>query len=128
MTDKDGPGGDGPGRLTTHVLDTANGRPAAGVRIEVFRLDGPDRDHLRTVETNADGRCDGPLLQGADFVPGVYELVFHAADYFREVGAALPAPAFLDDVPVRFGIAEAGQHYHVPLLISPYGYSTYRGS
>ena len=123
MTDKEGAG-----RLTTHVLDTANGRPAAGVSIDVFRLDGANRDHLRSAQTNADGRCDGPLLQGADFIPGIYELVFHAAAYFRKAGAALPAPAFLDDVPVRFGIAEAGQHYHVPLLISPYGYSTYRGS
>ena len=116
------------GKLTTHVLDTANGCPAAGVRIEVFRLEGANREHLSTVETNADGRCAGPLLQDAAFTTGIYELVFHAADYFRKAGAALPAPAFLDDVPIRFGIAEAGQHYHVPLLISPYGYSTYRGS
>ena len=123
MTDRDGAG-----RLTTHVLDTANGRPAGGVSIDVFRLDGANRDQLRSAQTNADGRCDGPLLQGSDFLPGVYELVFHTADYFRKVGMTLPAPAFLDDVPLRFGIAEAGQHYHVPLLISPYGYSTYRGS
>ena len=123
MTDKSGAG-----RLTTHVLDTANGRPAAGVSIDVFRLDGASRDHLRTTQTNADGRCDGPLLQGSDFLPGIYELVFYAADYFRRAGVALPSPAFLDVVPIRFGIAEPGQHYHVPLLISPYGYSTYRGS
>jgi len=116
------------GKLTTHVLDTAGGRPAAGVRIEVFRLSGETRDRLSTVETNADGRCDAPLLQGADFAAGTYELVFHVAAYFRGAGVSLPEPAFLDVVPIRFGIAEAGQHYHVPLLISPYGYSTYRGS
>ncbi|MEO3428773.1 hydroxyisourate hydrolase [Pelagibius sp. CAU 1746] len=116
------------GKLTTHVLDTAGGRPAAGVRIEVFRLAGGTREPLCEVETNADGRCDGPLLHGADFTAGTYELVFHAGDYFRAAGTPLPSPAFLEAVPVRFGIAEPGQHYHVPLLISPYGYSTYRGS
>ena len=116
------------GRLTTHVLDTAGGRPAAGIRIELFRLDAGARDHLSTQETNADGRCDAPLLEGADFAAGTYELVFHVAEYFREAGADLPQPAFLDVVPLRFGVAEADQHYHVPLLISPYGYSTYRGS
>ncbi|GAB4223953.1 MAG: hydroxyisourate hydrolase [Kiloniellaceae bacterium] len=116
------------GKLTTHVLDTAGGRPATGVRVEVFRLSGETRDRLSTVETNADGRCDAPLLQGADFAAGTYELVFHVAAYFRGAGVSLPEPAFLDVVPIRFGIAEAGQHYHVPLLISPFGYSTYRGS
>lgn len=121
------------GKLTTHVLDTANGRPAAGIRIELFRLEDDDgngstRDHLTTTETNADGRCDQPLLTGDAFGPGSYELVFHVAGYFRGAGTALPTPAFLDAVPIRFGVAASGEHYHVPLLISPYGYSTYRGS
>jgi len=116
------------GRLTTHVLDTAHGRPAAGLRVEAFRLDGAARERLASLTTNADGRCDRPVLEGAAFAPGVYELLFHAADYFRGLGLDLPEPPFLDAVPLRFGISEAGQHYHVPLLISPYGYSTYRGS
>ncbi len=116
--------------LTTHVLDTSSGLPAAGLRVELWRLGGPDgadRRLLREAVTNADGRCDGPLLAAGDFEPGVYELLFHAGGYFRSRGAALPEPAFLDRVPVRFGVAEA-RHHHVPLLISPYGYSTYRGS
>ncbi len=112
------------GRLTTHVLDTAAGQPAAGVRIIVSR--GGER--LRDIITNDDGRADGPLLAGADFAPGVYELLFHVGEYFRAQGRNLSEPPFLDVVPVRFGISEAGQHYHVPLLISPFGYSTYRGS
>lgn len=116
------------GKLTTHVLDTAGGRPAAGVHIEVFRLEGDGRELLASLETNADGRCDAPLLQGPDFGAGTYELLFHVADYFRGAGAELPSPAFLDAVPVRFGVAAPGEHYHVPLLVSPYGYSTYRGS
>jgi len=116
------------GRLTTHVLDTARGCPAAGVRIEAFRLDGEARQALVSLITNADGRCDGPVLEGPEFTAGTYELVFHAGAYFRAAGLPLPQPAFLDVVPVRFGIAQPGQHYHVPLLISPYGYSTYRGS
>lgn len=117
-----------PGRLTTHVLDTAQGRPAAGVRIELFRQGSGEPVRLADVVTNDDGRCDGPLLTGADFAPGGYELLFHVGAYFRAQGIAHSEPAFLETVPVRFGIAEAGQHYHVPLLIAPYGYSTYRGS
>lgn len=115
------------GRLTTHVLDTASGKPAAGLSISLYRLKGETRTLLKTVSTNDDGRCDAPLLQGAEFVPGEYELVFAAGDYLRRQGTALPSPAFLEIVPIRFGMAEAA-HYHVPLLVSPYGYSTYRGS
>lgn len=115
------------GRLTTHVLDTASGRPAAGLRIALYRLSGATRMLLKTVVTNADGRCDEPLLQGADFATGEYELIFAAGDYLRALDASLPSPAFLDEVPIRFGMADEA-HYHVPLLISPYGYSTYRGS
>ena len=115
------------GRLTTHVLDTASGRPAAGLSIELYRIESQARRHLKTVVTNGDGRCDAPLLAGADFRTGEYELVFAAGDYLRRQGTKLPEPAFLDSVPIRFGMAEP-VHYHVPLLISPYGYSTYRGS
>jgi 5-hydroxyisourate hydrolase len=119
--------GKGGGRLTTHVLDTALGKPAAGISIALYRLNGESRSHLKTVATNADGRCDGPLLQGDEFSVGQYELVFAAGDYLRGSGAKLQEPAFLDEIPIRFGMAE-NAHYHVPLLISPYGYSTYRGS
>ncbi len=115
------------GRLTTHVLDTATGKPAAGLSIALFHLNGEARTHLKTVVTNADGRCDAPLLAGAEFRTGEYELVFAAGDYLRRQGTRLPEPAFLDSVPIRFGMAEP-VHYHVPLLVSPYGYSTYRGS
>jgi 5-hydroxyisourate hydrolase len=115
------------GRLTTHVLDTASGKPAAGLSISLFRIEGEVRTHLKTVSTNEDGRCDQPLLQGDEFKTGEYELVFRAGDYLRALETALPEPAFLDTVPIRFGMAEE-THYHVPLLVSPYGYSTYRGS
>jgi 5-hydroxyisourate hydrolase len=115
--------------LTTHVLDTALGKPAEGLRIDLFKIDGEVRKHLKTVETNADGRVDGgPILIGEDFQIGSYELLFYAGDYLRATGAKLTEPAFLDLVPIRFGIADTAGHYHVPLLISPYGYSTYRGS
>jgi len=116
------------GRLTTHVLDTATGRPAEGVRIELHRLEGGARRALAEAVTNADGRCDGPLLEGDAFTAGVYELTFHAGAYFDTLGLDLPEPKFLDQVPIRFGIADATQHFHVPLLISPFGCSTYRGS
>jgi 5-hydroxyisourate hydrolase len=113
------------GRLTTHVLDTATGKPAAGVRV-VLRRDG-DAAVVAEAATNADGRLDKPLLDGGAFKAGRYELAFHVGDYFRGQGVELAEPAFLDIVPLRFAIAEDA-HYHVPLLISPYGYSTYRGS
>ncbi len=115
------------GRLTTHVLDTMSGSPAAGLKIDLWRLSGEDV-HLKSVTTNSDGRVDGPILEGDEFRVGNYELRFHAGDYLRNSGSKLPDPAFLDIVPIRFGIADAGSHYHVPLLLSPYGYSTYRGS
>jgi 5-hydroxyisourate hydrolase len=108
------------GRLTTHVLDTASGRPAAGVEIELARLDGDRREVLGTTTTNEDGRTDAPLLE-EDLAPGVYELTFAVGDHFGGDG-------FLDRVPVRFRIADADAHYHVPLLVSPWSYSTYRGS
>ncbi|MGJ3263660.1 MAG: hydroxyisourate hydrolase [Salinarimonas sp.] len=116
-------------RLSTHVLDTAHGGPAAGVALTLDRL-APDGGRTRLVETrtNADGRTDAPLLQGADYAVGTYELAFAIGDYFRTRGAALSEPAFLDVVPIRFAIAEPDGHYHVPLLASPWSYSTYRGS
>ncbi len=117
-----------PGRLTTHVLDTAHGRPAAGLVVELWTVrDGGERALLQTVRTNADGRTDAPLLEGDALRPGVYEIVFAVGDYFA-AGQETAAPAFLDRVPVRFGIADAAAHYHVPLLVSPWAYSTYRGS
>ncbi len=115
------------GKLTTHVLDTAHGRPAAGVRIALHALDAA-RTLLREVRTNADGRCDEPLLEGEAFRAGRYELVFQVDEYFRALDAALPSPAFVGDVVLRFGVADAAAHYHVPLLVSPWSYSTYRGS
>ncbi len=117
------------GRLSTHVLDTAHGRPACGLRIELVSL-GDDGTPVRLLErvTNGDGRTDAPLLAGDAFRPGRYELRFHVADYFRMRGVALPDPPFLDAVPIRFGLAEGDGHYHVPLLVSPWSYSTYRGS
>ena len=115
--------------LTTHVLDTALGKPAAGLVIDLYRISGERREKLKSVITNSDGRVDGgPMLIGDSFAVGTYELVFHAGDYLRGIGVALAEPAFLDVIPIRFGIADVSAHYHVPLLISPYGYSTYRGS
>ncbi len=115
--------------LTTHVLDTASGTPAEGLSIDLYRLDGEAREKVTTVVTNADGRIDGgPILAGESFVAGTYELVFHAGDYLRRRGVTLTEPAFLDVIPIRFGLSDVTAHYHVPLLVSPYGYSTYRGS
>ena len=114
------------GRLTTHVLDTATGKPARGLRIELFKIDGADCRHLKTTITNDDGRCDSPLLAGAELARGVYELRFHAGDYLGRDASS--GPPFLDIIPLRFGIADDAAHYHVPLLLSPFSYSTYRGS
>ena len=116
------------GRLTTHVLDTAQGRPGRGIRIAVYRLAGEARERLKEITTNDDGRCDAPILEGEEFTAGEYELLFHAGDYLRQQGIAAEEPRFLDVIPLRFGVADAEAHYHVPLLLSPYGYSTYRGS
>ena len=116
------------GRLTTHVLDTALGRPAAGLKIELFRLSLDSRDLIAEAVTNADGRTDAPMLAGDAFRAGTYELVFHAGPYLDETAPSLPSPKFLSDIPLRFGIADEEAHYHVPLLLSPFGYSTYRGS
>ena len=114
------------GYLTTHVLDTARGQPADGLRIELFRLnDG--RERLADTETNAEGRTDGPILPAESFAQGSYELLFHCGEYLDRMGVPSESPRFLDTVPVRFGMSEAA-HYHVPLLLSPFGYSTYRGS
>ncbi len=115
------------GALTTHVLDTARGRPAAGMRLELSRIEGEERRSLKTVETNADGRTDGPLLAEDEFEGGLYEIVFDVGGYFAgEPDVA--DPPFLDRVPIRFGVADPASHYHVPLLASPWSYATYRGS
>ena len=116
------------GKLTTHVLDTANGRPGADIKVELFALSGDTRHALKTTTTNDDGRCNEPLLEGDALTVGEYELVFHAGDYFASIGTKVPEPRFVDRVVLRFGVADAGAHYHVPLLVSPWSYSTYRGS
>ena len=117
------------GQLTSHVLDTMHGCPAAGMRVTLLQRTGPDAWRpLQTLTLNAEGRADGPLLAGAAWQPGAYRLVFDVAGYFRARGVALPDPPFLDQVPIDFGVADAQAHYHVPLLVSPWAYSTYRGS
>ncbi|MFW5832476.1 MAG: hydroxyisourate hydrolase [Pseudomonadota bacterium] len=115
------------GRLTTHVLDTATGCPAAGLVLHLAALQ-PERRQLLTATTNADGRLDGPLLEGDALRAGTYELVFEAAAYHRRTGQKLADPPFLDEVVIRFAIADPAAHYHVPLLLSPWSYTTYRGS
>jgi 5-hydroxyisourate hydrolase len=115
-------------RLSTHVLDTSRGTPAAGVVIELHRISGGERHPVATAASNADGRTDAPLLSGDRIDRGVYELVFHAGDYFRNAGVTLPSPPVFDVITVRVGVADEHGNYHVPLLLSPYGYSTYRGS
>lgn len=116
------------GKLTTHVLDTAHGRAATGMRIDFSLREGAAWTVLKTVLTNSDGRTDAPLLAGDAMRAGQYQLLFHVAEYFRGAGVNLPDPAFIDCVPLQFGIADAHAHYHVPLLCSPWAYSTYRGS
>jgi 5-hydroxyisourate hydrolase len=116
------------GKLTTHVLDTMNGCPAAGMRVRLYRLQGDAPALVRELTLNHDGRADAPLLEGDAFVLGAYRLVFDVAPYFRGRGVVLPEPPFLDAVPLDFGLADAAAHYHVPLLASPWAYSTYRGS
>lgn len=117
------------GRLSTHVLDTATGRPAAGMDVALHRLAGNGaRTLIKQVRTGEDGRTAEPLLTGGALTAGTYELVFGVADYFRAAGVAQAAPPFLDDVPIRFTIADADAHYHVPLIVTPWSYATYRGS
>ncbi|MCU0551283.1 MAG: hydroxyisourate hydrolase [Leptolyngbya sp. Prado105] len=116
------------GKLTTHVLDTAHGCPAANLNIELWAIEQDQRTLLKTISTNSDGRTDSPMLNESEIKVGIYELVFSIGDYFAETSSNLVEPAFLDRVPIRFGIADAAAHYHVPLLASPWSYSTYRGS
>lgn len=126
------------GRLTTHVLDIAHGRPAAQVTIELWRINRGnsntgdnatcDRTHVKTTYTNADGRTDEPLLQGQEFTVGIYEIIFVIGDYFAKYAEDHAALPFLDRIPVRFGVSQPTAHYHIPLLASPWAYSTYRGS
>jgi 5-hydroxyisourate hydrolase len=116
----------GSGRLTTHVLDTTHGKPAAGMRLDLLMVHGDHSHHIASVRTNADGRLDRPLLEGDQFHMGTFELIFHVGEYFERLGTAIEHQ-FLDIVPIRFSMGEEA-HYHVPLLVSPYSYSTYRGS
>lgn len=116
------------GKLTTHVLDTMNGCPAAGMRVQLYALKAGAAALVKELTLNHDGRADAPLLEGDAFVLGSYRLVFDVAPYFRARGVSLPDPPFLDAVPLDFGLADAAAHYHVPLLASPWAYSTYRGS
>jgi 5-hydroxyisourate hydrolase len=116
------------GKLTTHVLDITHGRPAAGMKIELFKVEREGNVLMKTLTTNKDGRTDEPLLDGDKMLLGTYELLFHAGDFFAQVGGDTIRPRFLDQIPIRFGIAVPGSNYHVPLLCSRWSYSTYRGS
>ena len=116
------------GRLTTHVLDTAHGKPAGGMRVALYRKEGERIALVRETHTNIEGRCDSALVEGHAFTAGRWRLTFGVGAYFAEQGALLPDPPFLDDVVLDFGVADANAHYHVPLLVSPWSYSTYRGS
>lgn len=119
---------EGNGYVSTHVLDAALGCPAAGMSIEVWRIDGDDRRLLRRLTTNDDGRTDEPAIPAEEMAPGAYELTFHAGAYLDARHGPAAGPRFLDIVPIRFGVADANAHYHVPLLLSPFSYATYRGS
>ncbi|MEZ0224496.1 MAG: hydroxyisourate hydrolase [Alphaproteobacteria bacterium] len=117
------------GKLTTHVLDTAHGCPGKGIALKLYRVGKGGKETLvLSSKTNADGRCDAPLLMGKDMKTGQYRLAFEAGKYFKTLGVKLPKNPFLDVISLHFGISDAAAHYHVPLLVSPYGYSTYRGS
>lgn len=116
------------GYLSTHILDTAQGCPAKGIRIALFRLSAGGREQVADAVTNDDGRTDAPILAAADFQTGTYELVFYCGAYLKDAGLVSDDPLFLDEIPLRFGMSDPEAHYHVPLLLSPYGYSTYRGS
>ncbi|MFZ6691391.1 hydroxyisourate hydrolase [Undibacterium sp. SXout20W] len=116
------------GRLTTHVLDTAHGKPGQGIQVSLYRIEDQKRQLLCERVTNADGRCDQALLEGEALIAGVYELDFDVGSYFKKLGAVLSEPAFLGVVTLRFGVSDATQHYHVPLVTTPWSYSTYRGS
>ncbi|MBD1557151.1 hydroxyisourate hydrolase [Vibrio sp. S9_S30] len=116
------------GKLTTHILDTTHGTPAKHVQIALYRRVGNDSELIKSVQTNNDGRTDSPMLEGEAFKSGQYELVFQVAQYYREQGFDLEETPFLEDVIIRFGLNDENSHYHVPLLVSPFGYSTYRGS
>ncbi|CDU02043.1 5-hydroxyisourate hydrolase [Vibrio coralliirubri] len=116
------------GRLTTHVLDTTHGLPGAEIKVELYKVNEGSTEKLATVLTNSDGRTDAPILAGNDFRPGKYQLVFYVADYYKSKGVELDSVPFLDDVVIRFGLDDPDAHYHVPLLVSPYSFSTYRGS
>ena len=114
-------------KLTTHVLDVYSGKPGKGILVELFHINNSERKKITSVKLNNDGRADSPLVQGENFIKGKYELIFYIGDYFKNISAAKDVP-FLDDVVIRFGISNPSEHYHVPLLVSPWSYSTYRGS
>ena len=116
------------GKLSTHVLDVTQGKPGVGVKLALYAIKGNEKVLLKNAITNSDGRCDAPLLQGDELLAGRYELVFGAGDYFAGQGVELPSPRFVDEVVIAFGIADPAQNYHVPLVVSPWAYSTYRGS
>ena len=114
-------------KLTTHVLDVYSGKPGKGISVELYYTSNSERKKITSVKLNNDGRADSPLVDGKNFIKGKYELIFYIGDYFKNISAAKDVP-FLDDVVIRFGISNSSEHYHVPLLVSPWSYSTYRGS